>query len=131
MEGEREAFYFSYKIKCPPSWIQQHSAVNEHEMFTVQRAFVLAMACIACYHDWLDTVLLAFACMGCFPFMHDGMYYLTRNKLDGIYPKKWFDQSETSTALTDKYGLVNPVPRTIYFVLSVGIVVYEIIKFWK
>jgi len=33
--------------------------------------------------------------------------------------------------LTDKYGLVNPVPRTIYFVLSVGIVVYEIIKFWK
>jgi hypothetical protein len=68
--------------------------------------------------------------MACFPFFHDGMYYLTRKKIDGIYKKGWFDQSSTSTAKSDKLHLFDPIPRTILCVLSLGTIVYEIIKYF-
>jgi hypothetical protein len=35
-----------------------------------------------------------------FPFLHDGMYYKTRNKINSnTYPKGWWDTSYTTGAL--------------------------------
>lgn len=127
-EGKREAFYFSYKIKVP---ISQVKKIDEHVMFTIQRSFVASLICILCFNDVLNCILLLLSLAGCFPFLHDGSYYWTRKKLDGIYPKGWFDQSTTSTAKSDKLHLFDPIPRTILFVVSLGLIVYEIIKFWK
>jgi hypothetical protein len=129
-EGKREAFYFSFKMKS--SLTQQKSyKMDEHGMFTIQRLFVASIACIACYNNWVNCIFILLSFMACFPFFHDGMYYVTRQKLDGIYKKGWFDQSTTSTAKSDKFHLFDPIPRTVLFVLSVGTMVYEIIKFWK
>lgn len=125
-EGKREAFYFSCKIKTTQTFI-----INEHVMFTIQRIFVVSMAILACHVDWLNCILILFSLALCFPFFHDGMYYITRHKLDGIYVKGWFDQSTTSTANSDKLHLFDPLPRTILLGLSLGLIIYEIIKFWK
>lgn len=125
-EGKREAFYFSYKVRSAID-----HKVDEHAMFTIQRMFVAILICLVCFNGWLDCILLLFSLMMCFPFFHDGSYYLTRKKLDGIYPKGWFDQSTTSTAITDKLKLFYPATRTITLVVSLGIVIYEIIKNWK
>jgi len=127
-EGKREAFYFSCKIKAPQ---QQAYKIDEHVMFTIQRTFIASMAILACRVDWLNSVLVLFSFGLCFPFFHDGMYYLTRHKLDGIYVKGWFDQSTTSSAKSDKLHLFDPIPRTLIFGLSLGLIIYEIIKFWK
>jgi hypothetical protein len=129
-EGEREALYFSFKMKA--SLTQQQSYKhNEHVMFSIQRLFVVVLTCIACYVNWIECSLVVVSLAACFPFLHDGMYYETRKKLDGIYPKGWFDQSTSSTALSDKLHLFDAIPRSILFCLSIGIMCYEIIKFWK
>lgn len=129
-EGKREAYYFSFKMKA--SVVQKKGfKLDEHAMFTIQRLFVAAITCIACFESWLNCVIILFALMSCFPFFHDGMYYVTRQKLDSLYKKGWFDQSTTSTAISDKLHLFDPVPRTIFFILSLATIVYEIIKYWK
>lgn len=129
-EGGREALYFSFKMKASLTQ-QQTYKHNEHIMFTIQRSFVVALTCMACYVNWLECGFVIFSLAMCFPFFHDGMYYVTRKKLDNIYLKGWFDQSTTSTALSDKLHLFDAVPRTLLMLASVGLMVYEIIKNWK
>ena len=52
-----------------------------------------------------------------FSFLHNGMYYWSRNALDErIYTKKWFDQSSTSTAKSTNF--FTPQIRTIFFIIS-------------
>lgn len=126
LEGRREAFYFSYKMKASIT-LQKGLKTDEHVMFTIQRALVFALAATACYSNLLNTSLILFSLMLSFPFFHDGMYYFTRNRLDGIYSKKWFDQSTTSTAKSDKFNFFNPISRTILFGLSILGITYEII----
>ena len=126
LEGRREAFYFSYKMKASIT-LQKGLKTDEHVMFTIQRVFVLALAATACYSNLLNTSLILFSLMLSFPFFHDGMYYVTRHDLDGIYNKRWFDQSTTSTAKSDKFNFFNPVSRTVLFGTSVLIMAYEII----
>lgn len=129
-EGKREAFYFSYKMKAGLQ-LQQVFKLDEHGMFTVTRTFVAAIALIASYNGILNCVLILLALALCFPFFHDGQYYVTRQKLDNIYKKGWFDQSTTSTAQTDKLKLFYPTSRIICFILSLGLITYEIIINWK
>ena len=109
---------------------QQVYKTDEHSMFTVQRSFVAAIISVGCYTDWLNCLFIVVALACCFPFFHDGMYYVTRQKLDGIYKKGWFDQSATSTAKSDKLHLFGPTSRTLFAIASAGLIIYEIIKFW-
>lgn len=129
-EGKREAFYFSYKMKASLQ-LQQTFKLDEHAMFTVTRSFVAALVLIASYNGILDCIIILLSLGLCFPFFHDGMYYVTRHKLDNIYKKGWFDQSTTSTAKTDKLKLFYPTSRIICFALSLGLITYEIITNFK
>jgi len=129
-EGKREALYFSFKMKAAVN-LKQGLKTDEHITFSIQRSLVVGFALIACFHDWLNLSIMFFALAACFPFFHDGMYYVTRQKLDRLYKKGWFDQSTTSVAKSDKLKLFYPVQRTVLAVVSLGIVIYEIIKFWK
>ena len=103
-EGMREGFYWHYKSGS--------NTYNEHFMWTIQRAIVLIMCCM--YSEWYFVFIAALM----FPFLHDGMYYTTRNVLSrGVYPRKWLDQSTTSTAISTKY--FTPKTRTLCFLLGI------------
>jgi len=117
LEGIKEAFLYNlrdYNKKNP---------INEHIVFTIQRAVVLILVC---YIDWRIMFIAPFA----FPFFHDGAYYTTRNLLNNrIYPKRWFDQSNSSTARSTDFFTAEI--RTIFAVISAvftGIIQYAI---WK
>lgn len=129
LEGRREAYYFSMKVKAVVSTSIQSIVGNEHILFTIQRSVVLLILflCTLSY-GWICSTCTVMACIFAFPFLHDGEYYETRNLLDGIYPLKWWDQSTTSTALSDKLHLFSPVSRTILFGISVGLIIFELIK---
>ena len=122
-EGKREAFYFSFKMKAALK--QQQGFINEHHMFMIQRMFVGVLTVIACYTDWINSIAICLSLILCFPFFKDGMYYVTRQKLDNLYMKGWLDQS-----LSSKY-LLKPIHRTVLCLSSMIIMTYEIIKFWK
>lgn len=127
LEGRREALYFSYKMRASIAK-QQAFKKDEHILFSWQRLAVLCGMIIP-MGVCLNTLIAATAFCMAFPFLHDGMYYVTRNQLDGIYPKRWFDQSTTSTALSDRLKLFNPVTRTALFGVSVLLQTYLILKF--
>lgn len=123
-EGFREAYYFSVKSKG-----NALKNVDEHPFFAMQRMIVLLISAIGIYANGcglLDTSLIFIGMCLVFPFLHDGMYYKTRNKLDNIYPKTWLDHSTTSTAKTEK--LLTPVNRIVMLSIGVAIFVLEIIK---
>ena len=106
--GEFEARYYHYK--------DQKDKHNEHFLFAVSRAIVFFFAFYIT--DWK----FALCYMAVFPFFHDGAYYTQRNYMSHtLYTKKWFAQSDTSTALTTK--IFTPVVRTILAALAIGIVI--------
>ena len=103
LEGKREAWY--YHIKAISGLLKEK---DEHPLFTAQRTLfyliILTANFIIFKHDaWLSATLV-FAYWLQFTFFHDGIYYVERNKLNpDLYKKKFFDQSTTSKAWTDKY----------------------------
>lgn len=123
-EGKREALYFSFKMKA--SLKQQQGFIGEHSMFIQQRAFVGILTVLVCYKDWMNCIVVLCSIMMCFPFFKDGMYYVTRQKLDNLYMKGWLDKSPSS-----KLHLLKPIHRTLLFISSLALIAYEIIKFWK
>lgn len=83
-------FWHQSGAKYPP--------YNPHALFMYIRiAFLIPI--------YFQTSLLAVLCyVAAFPCLHDGFYYWQRNKLDStVYPKKFLDQSTTSTAFWTKY----------------------------
>lgn len=127
-EGKREALFFSMKMRA------QVTDGNEHPMFMVQRSIVAFMALFLLWYNGMDVyscaaVLISMGLM--FVFVHDGEYYVERNKLDKCYPEGWLDQSTTSTAEADKLKLDTPLLRIIYFMTGAGIAIFEIIHNWK
>lgn len=135
LEGKREAFYFSAKMKLPTGTVLNSftsKGDNEHVLFTIQRSVVLLILSLGlCLFNSisglrLDVITIS-ACICAFSFIHDGEYYTTRNYLDGIYPKKWFDQSTTSTALTDKFSVMTPLNRSVLFIVSIILIVISLI----
>lgn len=87
LEGRREAFYYdaltSSRARHP----------NLHLLFALQRMVVLVF-CLS-ITDYMYATGLVFI----FPFFHDGVYYVERNKLNpNIYLKGFWDDSTTSTA---------------------------------
>lgn len=122
-EGFREAYYFSVKSKNGA-----HKNVDEHWFFASQRFAVVLISSIGFFASGLGwhSLLLSFGLCCVFPFFHDGMYYKTRNKLDGIYTKTWLDHSATSTAKTEKF--LTPINRIVMLSIGIGIFAYEIIR---
>lgn len=127
-EGKREAYYYSFKIKALINTQQSSKITDEHTVFTIQRSFVVFMIIFSFFSNYYDSSILLLSLALTFPFLHDGAYYVARHNLDGIYNHGWFSQSATSTAVSDKLNLFNPIPRTIYFVLGIGLMLYNILS---
>jgi hypothetical protein len=112
LEGIREAHYFD-------AFPRPAKRYDIHQIFAAQRVIVIfALSSHV-------IIALGFALM--FPFIHDGVYYMWRHKLNVVtYPKGfWSNPSHTSTAMFDP----NLWLRIIMFVVGIaGIVAYEIIK---
>jgi len=66
-------------------------------------------------YDIVESVYLGLQILFIFPFLHDGMYYTVRNKLNKyIYKKKWFDRSSSTSAIFS----FNWYTRTLLFVIA-------------
>lgn len=114
--------FYSAKIEAWLFHWQNASKLKKelHPYLSIQRAVVLILI-------WLYTgsILPSLISAIAFPFIHDGKYYTERNLISGAYPKKWFAQSKTSTALMTK--IFTPIVRACAFVVSViGLILYEI-----
>lgn len=121
LEGFREGWHWHYKVMA-----KNEDKTDAHGFFMAQRCLVGLL--IVTVHSLLihsiNPCLILFMFMS-FPFMHDGAYYYHRHILDNkIYPKKFFDQSTTSTAFSTKY--FPPVVRTILFIASLFLVFFTI-----
>jgi hypothetical protein len=100
LEGVREGYYWHFKPKDP------FVKTNEHALFSLQRLILWSTMLFVV--NWVS--VLAIICM--FPFLHDGAYYTTRNYLDKtVYPKRFFDESTTSTAKLTR--VFTPVVRVL------------------
>ncbi len=132
IEGYREAFYFFFRGNSYQ--YPQITNINPHTLFTTQRLIVGSMISVAYYifYSKIYVALLILLANGLlFSFFHDGMYYTIRNWISVkttptqlIYPKKWFDQSITSTALEDKFSISHPISRTIQAIIGVAIYIF-------
>jgi hypothetical protein len=110
LSAQFEAYYFNYAEK------DNAEKPNLHKLLTVIRFVVIIPI-------WILTSWKAVLCyMAIFPFFHDGSYYTTREIIfKGTYPKKWFAQSITSTALSTKF--FTPVVRTILAIISIIMII--------
>jgi len=118
-EGHREGSYWYIKNSIFKLGHLFTIDFKEHIMWTIQRSLVLVLVYIS--SDWITVA----CCILVFPFMHDGAYYTRRNWINkGIYPKRFFAQSKTSTAIATKY--FPPIVRTICAVLGVGLFIFKL-----
>jgi len=88
LEGDREGYHYHYANKT------DEKKKNLHPLFFCQRS---AVAIVALCLGFSPLMLLGLAFT--FPFIHDGFYYIRREKLrPGTYPKGFTSNSTTSTA---------------------------------
>lgn len=123
LEGIREGYYFHYKTK-------EATRINEHVMFTIQRAIVL-IPCSLMVSNMNQKLTLLNPLFLIFLFMlpHDGFYYLTRDKLDNSYTNGFLsNSSDSSTSWMDKKGLTSSNIRLALFIIAVfGIIIVNYI----
>lgn len=100
IEGIQEGYFYDYRNIASPTKKQ-----NLHWMPFLERGIVIVLIGFLNYTQedtlfpMLKNGIFIFSLMLIFSFFHNGIYYLTRNKLDkNIYPKKWFENSATSEA---------------------------------
>lgn len=118
LEGKREAMYYHFKNQITGT------DLKEHTLFTLQRSLFLISLLIVFLSQLtpiINSLLFIFSLSLIFPYFHDGMYYLTRNKLNTfIYKKRWKDNSTTSTAKFEiKYQL-----RLFMFLIGLNIYLF-------
>ena len=88
IEGDREGYYYHEANKT------SEKKKNLHGLFLIQRT---TLATIIIFLGFSPLMLLGLAFT--FPFIHDGFYYIRREKLrPGTYPKGFTSNSTTSTA---------------------------------
>lgn len=134
IEGFREGYYWHYKNRG-----DDNNQYDIHKIFSVQRGLVLntmgLLAFVTLYKitgllvimSLFKSVLFILSLMLIFSFIHNGMYYTTRNILDkNIYNLKWKDHSTTSTAKWTKFLTFRN--RTIMFALGmIGVLLLVIL----
>ena len=77
---------------------------NEHIFIVFQRGvFFLTFIICAYFEHTAKNIFLIFSfAILSYPYFHDGAYYWFRNVIDNkIYPKRWKDDSTTSTAIIE------------------------------
>jgi len=112
--GVMEAFMFVSKVgKLHFSeYFKEKTNLDIHAGLQVLR--VLTYLPILLYFNSIaEASIFSLLIIAMFPFMHDGMYYHTRSKLDGAY-KGWGDMQTTSTAIIS----LNYPERTLLFIGS-------------
>ncbi len=105
-----EAGYFHLRNKC-------HLHISfEHIYLVFMRLPVWGLA-------YMQTgIFTTIAMMLVFPFIHDGVYYWGRHKLDDtIYPRTFLDYSKTDTSILS----FNLITRTSLFCVGVLILVVK------
>lgn len=91
---------------------------DEHVWLTIARFFVF-LEIFSEYKNIYSLFIIFLPAMLVFPFLHDGFYYVMRNKLDRrVYPFKFTSQSN-STDATLSFDFYT---RTIMFI--VGIILF-------
>lgn len=109
-EGQREAYYYQLEKES------NLKRKNIHYMYLIQRGIALVLI-----GALTKSIILPFSLACILPFIHDGVYYVTYNKLDpGVYPKGFSSSSGTSKAFME----FNWTKRLI--LLAMGIMLYAI-----
>ena len=93
---------------------------NEHVFFVLERCFVGLIAILGLYFgvkNVLDIVATILSFLFCFPFLHNGCYYVTRSYIDIDY-YHWYSDSKTSSAKFNFSFLL----RTLLF--FIGVIVF-------
>jgi len=124
IEGLREGYYWYYKNRG-----EDGNNGDIHPIFSLQRGLVLAIIWLLAFVSFsaLTGLLIAISAlkstafilslMLIFSFIHNGVYYTTRNILNkNIYNLKWKDHSTTSTAKWTKFLTFRN--RTIMFAIG-------------
>lgn len=114
LEGCRDGFLYHYRTNSV-----KKDSHNIHWLFTFERSVVMSLICWinAMYGSMLNTGVLALSLIMIFSFIHNGIYYKTRNYLDkNVYPKGWWDSSQGSESMIE----LTTIPRT--FMAFVGFI---------
>lgn len=96
LEGVKEGYLYNYRDENDLAY-----GKDLHPLFTFQRVAVIAIAAIPLLipGKWYFAPIALVGLALVFPLVHDGYYYLTRNKIDEtIYPQGFFTDRSTSTA---------------------------------
>lgn len=99
VEGFTQAFYYDL-------FPSEKKHINLHPYFMIQRFIVSTLMSYLVYEvgDLVNSIIFSLALALMFSFFHNGFYYLTRKKLSKtitMYPKGFWDHSETSTAIIE------------------------------
>jgi hypothetical protein len=125
-EAWREAIY--WHVKGGGIYDTWKSTPEEHTLFTVQRAifFISIIVILLTNINWLLTIMFTIGLVLMFSFLHNGFYYMFRNKLNpDIYQERFFAQSTTSVAKLTKF--MTPKIRTIKFSIGASVSILSII----
>ena len=101
---------------------------NEHILMVLSRIMIFAIPLLAFFAASVEDYVAAIvAFLPMFYFVHNGVYYETRNRIDGAYPKGFFDKSTSSSANLPTFGFIL---RLALFLLGIGLIFiyYFIIK---
>lgn len=88
--GWSEAMYWYYVYNGKATRLGKY----EHELWSFIRgvSYIPIFYILFTLFSWWSFIGM-FSILIMFPFFHDGMYYLMRNKFDGSYPKQWKDMT--------------------------------------
>ena len=114
LEGFNEATTDYFKIKA-------NEFYNGHTIFRINTFIVLLLIYSQTSYQTVGFLICTYM------FLHDGMYYWRRNDLDNkVYPKKWFDQTVSPIAFTDKIGIGKLYCRITLFVIGIiGLIIFN------
>lgn len=99
LEGKRDASFFHANVSSP-----NPVAENLHWLFTFTRTIVLGLITWIIFSKYSIsvTIIYAFSLSMIFSWIHNGVYYHIRHKLDSnSYPKGFYDTSTTSTSIIE------------------------------